>query len=350
MYITYFIIALFVQLRQTMAASSSDGWTYGPDSGSSCAGTTADPCGIDHWGTVSSTCSSGHSQSPINIAGATPNHELLAPVFHATDDGCSDWKQYSSTSTFSIDTHDTSCEHLYLEYDDEDFILQEMHFHSPSEHTIAGGHFSAEAHLVHESAAHHILVIGLFLEVSAASAITPFNNSFLDKLWKAGGSNVTQGLTSYPHDTAHPLSPYGDFLPGNPAHFVYEGSLTSPPCTEGVKWLVYTDPVPISQDDLETIRAATGANANSVTSTHGNTNRYPVQDLYDRKVEIYTDYTLESALTSVQNKEDIEEIENVSTAAVALASLSMLIAVFSLLTVCSMKSQLESLSTKISPQ
>eukprot|EP00600_Ochromonadales_sp_CCMP1393_P002630 CAMPEP_0174987446 /NCGR_PEP_ID=MMETSP0004_2-20121128/19556_1 /TAXON_ID=420556 /ORGANISM="Ochromonas sp., Strain CCMP1393" /LENGTH=366 /DNA_ID=CAMNT_0016240515 /DNA_START=353 /DNA_END=1452 /DNA_ORIENTATION=- len=162
--------------------------------------------------------------------------------------------------------------------------LLQLHFHSPSEHTVGSGYFAAEVHLVHQNPlTDQLLVLGVFLEV-ATIGLNNTNNAFLDKIWKAGGENVLQGKKTKVKDEVMRLNPYHQFLPANPAHYVYSGSLTTPPCSENVQWIVYTDPVTISEQDLKLLRGAFSALPTSILSEYGHNSRIPTRPLNGRDV------------------------------------------------------------------
>ncbi|KAJ3022401.1 UNVERIFIED_CONTAM: hypothetical protein HDU68_009173, partial [Siphonaria sp. JEL0065] len=123
-----------------------------------------------------------------------------------------------------------------------DYIVQQVHFHSPSEHHIDEKYYPLEAHFVHASADGKLSVIGLFFEVGGWN---PWINQFENSLPAA--SNSTQTI------------PRLDMTPiikaiGDSEFFSYTGSLTTPPCTEGVLWVVARKPLLISQSQLDKLR------------------------------------------------------------------------------------------------
>jgi len=131
------------------------------------------------------------------------------------------------------------------------YELLQFHFHAPSEHTVAGASFAMELHLVHKSAGGGLAVVGVLLQQGAASA------------------SLAPVLTSIPVDISveHDLSAPIDLmqlLPADRRVYRYPGSLTTPPCSEGVKWILFTTPM-----DVDTAQAA------AYTALYTGTNRPP---------------------------------------------------------------------------
>lgn len=164
--------------------------------------------------------------------------------------------------------------------------------------------------MVHQSELTGLLtVIGVFLQVSAASTVTSTNNAFLNNLWTEGGrAAVTNGVKTRVTNAAVPFNPYKSILPANPSFFTYSGSLTTPPCAEIVEWVVFETPVLISFDDLNLLRSAFSALPTNGLSQQGNSNR-PVQPLNDREL-LYVPSTAmlgNDASSSSSNEEDNDD-------------------------------------------
>lgn len=239
----------------------------------------------------------------------------------ALSDALQVWTQFSKNATFEIDFHSRNCVNLTLEYNHEHYHLYQMQFHSPSEHSIGGGYFAAEAHMIHYSEDAGYLVLGIMLQLSAA-ALQFTNNSFLDRIWKAGGINSYTGNSVDLENMANPLNPYEQLMPGSPMHFLYEGSFTTPPCTEDVTWLVYESPVMISQYDLDTIRTATSALDSTTVNADGNSNR-PIQPRNDRHIYMYTGAVSETEIETTTDDEYVtqaDEALSISLAALCIST------------------------------
>jgi len=146
------------------------------------------------------------------------------------------------------------------------YSLKQFHFHTPSEHTLEGRAFDAEMHLVHRAPDGKLAVIALLFQTGAENAtLRPVFDSIP---MEAGAHIAAPGKTI---DLAALLSHGARFLS-------YEGSLTTPPCTEGVRWLVLlpdSAPLQLAERDLAKLRAA----------VHAPSNR-PPQPLNGRIVEL----------------------------------------------------------------
>jgi len=187
------------------------------------------------WGRLDpawEACGSGQEQSPVDFGKhtvLTALHRRPVPVDYERSTG----EIFNNGHTIEIETEGRNV----LVLGGVEYELQQFHFHVSSEHTFAGAGSDMELHLVHKSAAGDTAVVGVLLQRGASSgALAPI-------------------FAQLPADVEvhHPLpAPFnpGRFLPVDRAHYRYEGSLTTPPCTEGVHWLVLKDPITVSSEDL----------------------------------------------------------------------------------------------------
>jgi carbonic anhydrase len=118
------------------------------------------------------------------------------------------------------------------------YELVQFHFHAPSEHTIDGKHADAEVHLVHRNAAGQLAVVGVLIKKG-------LENRASKSLWD---NLPTHAGPARP--LSEPVNPDG-LLPVRRTSYRYEGSLTTPPCAEGVTWMVMTEPIQLSAMQLK---------------------------------------------------------------------------------------------------
>jgi carbonic anhydrase len=120
------------------------------------------------------------------------------------------------------------------------YQLVQFHFHAPSEHTLDGKQYDAEVHLVHQNMLGQLVVIGLLLSGSTAAAGSVFDDIVMTAPLTPG-TGTRAGLTLNA----------SSLLPQDLRYFTYSGSLTTPPCTEGVRWFVMETPVQVSQSVIQ---------------------------------------------------------------------------------------------------
>tara|TARA_R110002051_G_scaffold32974_2_gene74421 strand:- start:3843 stop:4562 length:720 start_codon:yes stop_codon:yes gene_type:complete len=125
------------------------------------------------------------------------------------------------------------------------YALVQFHFHAPSEHTLDGKTYPAEIHFVNRGADGALAVVGVFLTEGAAN---PALAALLAALPTQTGD---EGVTRPTVDPAL-------LLPADRHYFAYVGSLTTPPCTEGVRWNVLSTPVEASAQQIAALAAALG--------------------------------------------------------------------------------------------
>ena len=136
------------------------------------------------------------------------------------------------------------------------FELQQFHFHRPSEERIEGKQFDMVAHLVHQDLEGRLAVVAVLLERGGAQALvqTVWNNLPLEK-----GEELAARATL---DLNH-------LLPKDPRYFTYMGSLTTPPCSEGVLWMVMQQPVTVSSEQIEVFARLYPMNARPLQQASG---------------------------------------------------------------------------------
>ena len=153
-----------------------------------------------------------------------------------------------------------------------EFVPAQFHFHSPSEHTVDGKTYDLEVHMVHTYKDGSLGgVIGIFFDVADGGSST---NSFISQV--APQTATTAGTANGPLNLQSWLRSL-DFT----KYYAYDGSLTTPPCTEGIKWHVLQEVQPISTAQLNVFRALWEGTA---TFAGGNGNNRAVQPWNDRYV------------------------------------------------------------------
>ncbi|WP_445490764.1 carbonic anhydrase [Rhodopseudomonas sp. RCAM05734] len=131
------------------------------------------------------------------------------------------------------------------------FELLQFHFHHPSEHLLAGKNFDLECHFVHKSSNGALAVSGVFIRPGAANAAL---KTFFDSLPAKEGPEVRVNGTI----------DVGAMLPRNGGYFRYMGSLTTPPCSEGLTWTVHKEPIEASAEQIRKFAALFPNNARPV--------------------------------------------------------------------------------------
>lgn len=256
------------------------------------------------WRDVFHECGSPDTQSPINLAGVAPARGLEAIAAH-TVSACNSAKFYNNGRAWVVDV-ETTCAHKFeLEFEGTHYEMEHVHFHSPSEHTMGGSPLDAEAHLIHRDAGHHrTLVVAVLLRASTSSGVT--TNHFLDFAFgfgrdaSTGRNNTPTGSWDTVSNASHapavtlfrPFDPYSELLPASPAYFTYTGSLTEPPCSSDVKWIIMAQPVSMSPFQAERMRTSLYRVNGNQTNINGLTNQFvnnrPVRALAGREVRYFS--------------------------------------------------------------
>ena len=234
---------LAVPARSRAQEAHPPHWTYsGPE----------DPA---RWGVLDpafAACSNGHHQSPIDIRGAKKadlpvlRFDYNSVPLSIIDNGHTVMINYAAGSTLSVG--------------DKVYKLTQFHFHHPSEEHINSRKFDMVAHLVHADAEGHLAVVAVLFEKGAA-------NPLLETLWK----NIPAEKEKAVALSSVSVNVKG-LLPADLGYYTFSGSLTTPPCTEGVTWYVLKTIATLSPQQLATFAKLYPAN-----------NR-PIQPTYQREI------------------------------------------------------------------
>lgn len=194
--------------------------------------------GPEHWGALDpayADCAAGRQQSPVDITGATRPHtdqlrfNYIPSVLNLVNTGHTLQVNYDPGS--------------YLTIGGKRYDLLQFHFHSPSEHTIHGQSYDLETHLVHRSGDRQLTVVAVLMAVGE-------ENATIQTLWdnlpsEKGIDTALRGVTI----------DVQAWIPPKMAYYVYSGSLTTPPCSEGVQWIILRTPLPVSAAQVRTFTA-----------------------------------------------------------------------------------------------
>jgi carbonic anhydrase len=216
--------------------------------------------GAAHWADLNpafEACAKGKSQSPIDIRDAKPA-QLPALAF-----------TYGKVPPSIVNNGHTIQVNVpagqVLRIGDQAYDLVQFHFHTPSEERINGKPTAMVAHFVHRNAAGKLAVVAAMIQPGKAN--TGFE-SILSHLPARPGETLTvEGLEV---DLA-------SLLPAERRYYDFEGSLTTPPCSESVHWMVLTQPVTVSADAIKRFRRVYSANARPIQPLNGRVVRVSAQ-------------------------------------------------------------------------
>lgn len=210
--------------------------------------------GPDHWGELGpdyTVCADGSTQSPIDLTAAT-GEDLPDIVFNY---GESHLNILNNGHTVQVNYDEGSS----ITVNDVKYDLIQFHFHAESEHTIDGQHYPIEFHLVHRNAEGGLAVVGVMVAEGAE------NPAFADILANAPAKETPVAVVDGVMVAAAKLLPAGHL------YYAYEGSLTTPPCSEGVKWHVLATPIEMSAAQIEALASVLHHNFRPVQPLHERT-------------------------------------------------------------------------------
>lgn len=232
--------ALSASARAALAAMGEPKWSYEGETGP------------EHWGTLRPDwrmCAEGTRQSPVDLREGLAvdlepvRFDYRSSRFRITDTG----------TTLQINVG----EGMGMEVRGQRYELTHLTLHRPSEERVGGQAADMSVHFHHRDAEGRQAVVAVMLErgdVASPMLQTLWNNLPLEK---GAGYMPTATLD------------LGAFMPASPAHFLYMGSLATPPCTEGVLWVVMKTPVPVAGDQLDLFSRLYPRNTRPIQPTNG---------------------------------------------------------------------------------
>ena len=228
--------------QQEDAHAGSAAWSY--------TGST----GPEHWGSLSpdyAACSDGRMQSPIDIVDAFPakgsnlNFDYKPSPLRIVNNGHTVQVNYGSGSNLTVAG--------------KPFKLLQFHFHAPSEHAIAGSRAPMEVHFVHGDADGSLAVVGVMMQAGRRNEpLAPVFANMPDE----AGPEVEIADTTIDASAMLPS--------GSTAYSHYKGSLTTPPCSQGVNWFLLANSIEVSTEQIGRFEGISAPNAR------------PLQGLNDR--------------------------------------------------------------------
>lgn len=197
------------------------------------------PRGYEHWTPLDpdyATCNTGKQQSPIDIR-STEKAQLPPlrfeyinePVRYVINNG----------HTIRVNYHDAPGTGSYLVIGDKRYQLTQFHFHRPAEELIHGKQYDMVLHLMHKASDGEVAAVAVLLKTGNAN---PIVRQLWEHMPEKEGQVAVPGMS---------LNPAGMLPDHTGSYYLYTGSVTAPPCTEGVKWLILKTPVEVSAAQIK---------------------------------------------------------------------------------------------------
>jgi carbonic anhydrase len=194
--------------------------------------------GPEHWGAVSKICEEGVNQSPINLT--TVVNADLEPLDIGYTGKVTALKNNGHTLQATIEGANT------LTVDGTSFELKQFHFHTPSENAINNQSYPLEGHFVHADNNGHLAVVAVMFDMGE-------QNAQLAKLMTTLPTSGEMVSLAEPFDVK-------EMLPSYRSYYRFNGSLTTPPCSEGVRWFVLKETKALSAEQEQSLSGVMGHN------------------------------------------------------------------------------------------
>ncbi|XP_058075634.1 alpha carbonic anhydrase 7-like [Magnolia sinica] len=224
--------------------------------------------GPDHWGQIHkdwAACGNGDMQSPIDLL-----NEKVEVVHHL---GRLKRRYKPSNASLVNRGHDIMLKWEYgagsLFVNGMEYVLRQCHWHSPSEHTVDGQRYNLEVHMVHESLDKKIAVVGIMYKIGRRDKFLTELMDYVRAISNSKDAEKVVGLVNPKHIKL-----------GSRKYYRYMGSLTTPPCTEGVTWTIIKKVRTVSREQVRLFREAVRDDSQM--------NARPTQDTNNRTVHLYS--------------------------------------------------------------
>jgi carbonic anhydrase len=211
--------------------------------------------GPAHWGDIDPkfiNCKIGRNQSPIDIRDKLAVGTIGLPGLDVVY-GIPEFAVINNGHTIQVNY---PIGNSYIKVGGHRFELLQFHFHTPSEHQKEGFNYPMEMHLVHKDGDGNLAVIGILYK---EGAFNPELQKLIDNLPKDVGQV---------HRHKEVRLDLRKFFPKDTRFYKYSGSLTTPPCSEGVYWMVFKQPIEASADQIAIMEKLMGANNRPVQGIH----------------------------------------------------------------------------------
>jgi len=210
--------------------------------------------GPQAWGKLKpefSLCAIGKRQSPIDITDGNTLRGPAEPIQFNYQP--SEGSVVNNGHTIQVDVQGDNT----ITVRNSTYRLVQFHFHTPSEEQINGKRYAMVAHLVHRNDEGQLAVVAVLLEQGEP-------NELIDKVWTYMPLDTSDRVRMPPG-----LLNMNELLPADQRYYQFMGSLTTPPCTEGVLWMVIKEPVPISKAQFRLFTQLYANNARPVQGLNG---------------------------------------------------------------------------------
>lgn len=209
----------------------------------------------ENWGDLSpdwTTCKTGKNQSPVDIHATIKGNLPKLKMDYITEAD----SIVNNGHTIQVNTDDTD----EFSIDGKNFVLKQFHFHAPSENLLNGKSYPMEIHFVHADKEGQLAVV-------AVMVVEGKENPIVDKILKLVPKKINEVKKIDVEFN------FKSLFPKNKQYYRYSGSLTTPPCSEGVIWMVLKNPVEMSKKQIK-----------EFTALLKNNNSRPLQPLNGRQI------------------------------------------------------------------